>query len=40
MSLDFWCASNELKINLSKNGFSLKSGFFLCDIVTNMFKRI
>ena len=26
--LDFWCALNELKINLSKNGFSSKSGIF------------
>ena len=26
--LDFWCALNELKINLSENGFSSKSGIF------------
>ena len=28
MSLDFWCASDELKINLSENGFFSKSGIF------------
>ena len=26
--IDFWYASDKLKINLSKNDFSLKSGIF------------
>ena len=36
MLLDFWCAFDILKIKSSENGFSSKSGNFLCIIITDM----